>query len=312
MSHDEMTDWKNERDKSVLERLGAKINRSFKPKTANQAKYFRAIENKIVTICIGPAGTGKSYVACGFAARMLKEGKFDRVIITRPIVSCGQGYGFRPGTTEEKILPVMRPLLDALTEFLGGAELAKLMKEKIIEMLPLDDMRGCSLPRTLIICDESQNMEFNQLHMLLTRFGEGSKVIICGDISPTQTDLYSRNGNALMKAINSFEPQIHKDVEIIKLERKDIVRHPLIQWIDERLVDGPPKEVAHTWEHANCPECGAKMFFEMPGVKNEENGLVECWDCGNAVSLFHLDGELDPQISESNRDDLYLTFDKQG
>jgi len=271
-------DWKEQREESVFEGLAAKLKRMFRPKTDNQAIYLQALESKTITICTGPAGTGKTYMACGYAARMLKAGLIEKIIITRPLVPCGKGYGFRPGDVAAKIKPDMRPFLDAFHEFFGPADMRRMLEDETIEMLPLDDMRGCSLPNTIIICDEAQNAELNQLHMLLTRFGEGSKVIVTGDIAGTQTDLRHHGENPLLQVIKRFAPKCHIDVQIVRLGREDIVRHPLIQWIDERFTEGPP-EPEPVSTSTICPECDSTIWFERDTVDQ----CVICHRCEEEI-----------------------------
>jgi phosphate starvation-inducible PhoH-like protein len=206
-----------------------------KPKTKNQAFFWAAMDAKTVIIGEGKPGVGKTYLACAFAANGLREKRFERVVLTRPIVSCGRGYGYRPGTTLEKVMPTMRPMLDAFYEFLGEAETHKLIERRVIDILPLDDMRGCSLPNSIILCDEAQNAEYNQLHMLLTRFGKNSKVVLMGDATKSQIDLSYSGENPFRKVIRLLTADKHDQLHVVHFTRADIQRHPFIQWIDERL-----------------------------------------------------------------------------
>jgi len=294
--------WQELRDNDVLASLAAKLNRMIQAKTPNQALYIKAIQEKTVIISTGCAGTGKTFIACGIAAKMLKEGKVKKIILTRPLVPCGKGYGFRPGSVLEKVSPTMRPMLDALHEFLSPVELKQFMEDGTIEILPLDDMRGCSLPNTFIICDECQNAEFNQLHMLLTRFGENSKVVMTGDVSKTQTDLMSHGENPLKEVIRCFSPNLIKDIAIVRFTRDDIVRHPLIRWIDERLVDGPPKVV-----EIECPNCENGITFEEKA--KIDNHLVKCCCCGSHIDLLNEDDFLDPVVHHFKIDEKEKVFD---
>lgn len=297
--------WQAERDKLV--EMAAKLKRQFKAKTKNQQTYLGALENKTVVVCVGPAGTGKTWMACGYATRQLKEEKVERLIITRPIVPCGRGYGFRPGTAQEKVLPDMRPMLDALTEFFGIAELNRRLQDRSIEILPLDDMRGCSLPRTIILCDESQNAEFNQLHMLLTRFGEDSQVILTGDVSRTQTDLRNVSSSPLAEVISRFEPAIHRDVAIVRLGREDIVRHPLIGWIDERLTEGPPEESRLDWVDLKCPKCKSPLWY-AEDLDDEPVDQVRCYRCVAHIDLYEEDDDWAPHPAAVNEKGAATTY----
>lgn len=216
------------------------VRKRIRAKTKNQEAYLRAIEASVVTFCIGPAGTGKSFVACGMAIDMLRDKKVSRIILTRPLVTCsgrnGKGIGFLPGELDEKVGPYMRPLLDAFEEFIAPEELQSLLMKKTIEMWPMDMMRGASIKNAIIIADEAQNAEFEQLYMLLTRFGEGSKLIITGDVTRKQTDLQQKGPIPLAEIIRRLERNGgHKDIAIVRLTREDVLRHPLIVWIDERL-----------------------------------------------------------------------------
>lgn len=224
------TTWQQDR-----EAANAAVAKRLQPKTAGQELYFEAVVNATVTLCTGPAGSGKSYVAVGLAAEQLKSGKIKRVIITRPLVACGQGYGFRPGTVLEKILPTMRPLLDAFEDFYSPKEVDRLIESKTIDLVPLEDMRGLSIREAWIICDEAQNATYQQLHMCLTRFGEGSKVIVTGDPTSSQTDLRSYGPNPFSEVIRKLEGL--DGISVVRLTRKDICRHGLTGKIDARLSD---------------------------------------------------------------------------
>lgn len=214
--------WQDIRDSVVAEKR-------LKALTPNQGLYIKAIETSTVTFCSGPAGTGKSFVACGIAAQQLKDGRISKIVLTRPLITCGRSFGFLPGTVDEKVGPHMRPLLDAFEEFFPPRELERLIRDKVIEMWPLELMRGASIKNAFIICDEAQNAEYVQLHMLLTRFGERSRVVINGDTR--QTDLPTQSPLLLIIKRLSGHPEIYH----VKFGKEDVVRHELISWIDERL-----------------------------------------------------------------------------
>jgi phosphate starvation-inducible PhoH-like protein len=222
-------DWRAQRDADVTSRG------RLKPLTKGHEFYMKMVETSTVTLCVGPAGTGKTYMACGLAAQMLKDRRVSRIVLTRPIVSCGRGYGFRPGDVREKIAPVMRPMLESLDDFFSPKELQRHIDGGAIDLFPLDDMRGASIRDAVIICDEAQNAEYPQLHMLLTRFGKGSRLVVNGDLR--QTDL-ERGAGSFASVIRKLKAEpANPDIAFVTLTRADIVRHPLIQFIDERLSD---------------------------------------------------------------------------
>ena len=205
----------------------------FKPLTKNQGLYFRAIETSTVTICTGPAGTGKSFCVCGVASQMLQDERIDKIILTRPLITCGNGIGYLPGNIDDKVGPFMRPLLDAFGEFFDEHELEKLVAEQSIEMVPLDLMRGLSINNSVVIADELQNATFAQLRMLMTRIGKQTRLVMAGDLS--QSDLNMRDTH-FAEIINRLRnPDLHPEIAIVQFTKDDIVRNGLIRWIEERL-----------------------------------------------------------------------------
>lgn len=201
------------------------------PKTFNQKKYIDAILNNILIFGIGPAGTGKTYLAVLMAVKALRANEVKRIILTRPAVEAGEKLGFLPGDLKEKVDPYLRPLYDALYDVLGATESAELLEKQIIEIAPLAYMRGRTLDNAFVILDEAQNTTVNQMKLFLTRLGFGSKMIVNGDI--TQIDLPNVNASGLVKAKEILE-NIHA-VDIIEFDRMDVVRHPLVQTIIERF-----------------------------------------------------------------------------
>jgi len=228
-----MENWQDEQDKSALELARSKL----KPRTDNQARYFKAIETSTVTICTGPAGTGKTYIPCALAAQMLKEGRIERLILTRPMVECGGRMGFLPGDKDAKVQPWMRPLLDVLNECFSANELLKLMRENIVELQSLELMRGQSIKRAIIICDEAQNADRGQLRMLCTRLDVGTRLIISGDF--TQTDLYDDGLNPLVEMIRRYCYPIRLPaVSYVRLTHDDCQRPDIVRQMDKRW-EGP-------------------------------------------------------------------------
>lgn len=198
-----------------------------KCKTAGQQKYIDAIKKHDVVFGIGPAGTGKTYLAIAMAVKFLKERKVGKIILTRPAVEAGERLGFLPGDLQEKIDPYLRPLYDALYDTLGPETYQKYMETGIIEVAPLAYMRGRTLDDSFIILDEAQNTTPEQMKMFLTRFGYGSRIVVTGDI--TQVDLGVGKVSGLQQSIN-----VLKDVEAIQMihfSHKDVVRHRLVMEI---------------------------------------------------------------------------------
>ena len=201
--------------------------RPVKCKTLGQRKYVNSMKNNTVVLGIGPAGTGKTYLAVAMAVLAFKNKEISRIILTRPAVEAGEKLGFLPGDMQHKVDPYLRPLYDALYDFLGDETFRKLLERGTIEVAPLAYMRGRTLHDSFIILDEAQNCTIEQMKMFLTRFGEGSKVVVTGDI--TQTDLPSMKSSGLRHAMT-----VLKDVDgldIIKLSHKDVVRHEMVQRI---------------------------------------------------------------------------------
>jgi phosphate starvation-inducible protein PhoH and related proteins len=196
-------------------------------KTVGQKKYLDAIRKHDVTFGIGPAGTGKTYLAVATALSALREGTVSRIILTRPAVEAGEALGFLPGDLYEKITPYLRPLHDALHEMLPVEELQKHMERATIEIAPLAYMRGRTLNGAFIILDEAQNSTTEQMLMFLTRLGHGSKAVITGD--ETQIDLPAHKKSGLAEAHRALK---HTDgIAIIEFSKRDVVRHPLVQRI---------------------------------------------------------------------------------
>lgn len=198
-------------------------------KTLGQQQYINAIENKDLVFGIGPAGTGKTYLAVVKAVQALKEGKVRRIILTRPAVEAGESLGFLPGDLKEKVDPYLRPLYDGLHDVLGVEYTQRLIERDIIEIAPLAYMRGRTLDDAFVILDEAQNTTSEQMKMFLTRLGFGSKMVITGDL--TQIDLPKGVKSGLEIASNVLKDV--KGIKFIYLKATDVVRHPLVQQIIE-------------------------------------------------------------------------------
>lgn len=201
--------------------------RPVKPKTIGQKKYVDMIRKNTVVFGIGPAGTGKTYLAMAMAITAFKNNEVNRIIMTRPAIEAGEKLGFLPGDLQQKVDPYLRPLYDALFEIMGAEAFSRNMEKGLLEVAPLAYMRGRTLDNAFIVLDEAQNTTPEQMKMFLTRIGYGSKAVVTGDI--TQIDLAEGKRSGLTEAI-----KILKDVEdigIITLTNKDVVRHPLVQKI---------------------------------------------------------------------------------
>lgn len=198
-----------------------------KAKTVGQQQYMKAIQNNTITIGVGPAGTGKTYLAVAAAVAAFRERTVNRIILTRPAVEAGERLGFLPGDLQNKVDPYLRPLYDALYDMLGPETFQKYQERGSIEVAPLAYMRGRTLDDSFIILDEAQNTTREQMKMFLTRLGFGSKIVITGDI--TQIDLPDDKISGLKDAVRVLEGV--KDIGICKLSSADVVRHALVQQI---------------------------------------------------------------------------------
>ena len=196
-----------------------------KPKTDGQTKYINAVFANDLTICTGPAGTGKTYLAVAAAASLLKHGQARRLVLARPAVEAGERLGFLPGDLQAKVNPYLRPLFDALHDMMDFEQVKRFMVNDVIEVIPLAFMRGRTLNESVIILDEAQNTTPSQMLMFLTRLGHDSKMIVTGDA--TQVDLPEEQSSGLVDALDKLRGV--KGIGVVELERADIVRHRLVQ-----------------------------------------------------------------------------------
>lgn len=198
-----------------------------KPKTVGQKKYVEAIKDNTIVFGIGPAGTGKTFLAVAMAVKALRSKQVSRIILTRPAIEAGEKLGFLPGDLQSKIDPYLRPLYDALFEMMGQETYSKLIEKGVIEIAPLAYMRGRTLDDSFIILDEAQNSTFEQMKMFLTRLGFNSKAVVTGD--PSQIDLPFGQKSGLVAACEILDSI--DDIKIHRFSEKDVVRHRLIQKI---------------------------------------------------------------------------------
>ena len=196
-----------------------------RPRTVGQKRYLDSIKNNTIVLGIGPAGTGKTYLAVAMAVKAFREHKVKKIILTRPAVEAGEKLGFLPGDMQDKVDPYLRPLYDALFEMFGAESFSRYMEKGIIEVAPLAYMRGRTLDEAFIILDEAQNTTSEQIKMFLTRLGNDSRMVITGDI--TQIDLPDVRKSGLVEAMKILKGI--DDIDIHKFTEKDVVRHKLVQ-----------------------------------------------------------------------------------
>ena len=197
------------------------------PKTKNQEIFLKEMRSKDIVFAVGPAGTGKTYLAVAFAVSLFVEGKINRLILSRPAVEAGERLGFLPGDMKEKVDPYLRPLYDALYELFGADKIDKRIESGEIEIAPLAFMRGRTLKNCFAILDEAQNATETQIKMFLTRIGENSKLVVNGD--PSQIDLLNKSHSGLIKSRDILKDL--KEIKIIEFDHNDVVRHPLVSKI---------------------------------------------------------------------------------
>lgn len=216
--------------------------RPVKPKTLGQKAYVDAIRNKMITFGLGPAGTGKTYLAMAMAITAFKNEEVGRIILTRPAIEAGEKLGFLPGDLQSKVDPYLRPLYDALYQIMGADSFARNMEKGLIEVAPLAYMRGRTLDNAYIILDEAQNTTPAQMKMFLTRIGFGSKVVVTGDLS--QKDLPAGTCSGLDMAVRVLGKI--EDIAFCRLTSRDVVRHPLVQQIVKAYDDYEAREKARS------------------------------------------------------------------
>ena len=209
-----------------------------RPRTDGQGRYVQAMRENDVVICVGPAGTGKTFLAVGMAVTHLRQGIVKKLVLVRPAVEAGERLGFLPGDLVAKINPYLRPLFDSLHDMIDPEQVRRDMENDVIEIVPLAYMRGRTLNNAIIILDEGQNATVTQMKMFLTRMGQNSKIIVTGDM--TQIDLPRTMPSGLIDAVRRLQdiPRL----AIVHLDEADIVRHPLVQQIVKAYDDETPKK----------------------------------------------------------------------
>ncbi|MEL6365530.1 MAG: PhoH family protein [Pseudomonadota bacterium] len=210
---------------SPIENTGTdqKYRKNIRPQNATQKKLIEALERDNLVFAVGPAGTGKTYLAVAKAVEALERGKVSRIILSRPAVEAGENLGYLPGALEEKLSPYLRPLYDALSDRLSGKKVKALLAEGVIEIAPIAFMRGRTLNNAFIVVDEAQNCTYGQLKMLLTRLGWGSTMAVTGD--PQQTDLLAEM-SGLASVASRLEDRTN--ITVVRFDESEVVRHPLV------------------------------------------------------------------------------------
>lgn len=221
-SHTGGSDW-HPLDEQIDGRRDKKYVKNIKPRSEGQAELMKAIDEYNLTLAVGPAGTGKTYIAISKAVEALEKGQVERIILSRPAMEAGESLGYLPGGLDEKMAPYLRPLYDALGDRMGGKKVRHLLDDGTIEIAPVGFMRGRTLNNSYIVIDEAQNCTYGQLKMLMSRLGWHSTMIITGD--PDQSDLLD-GMSGLSDVMNRLEPL--PNIAVCRLGQGDIVRHPLV------------------------------------------------------------------------------------
>ena len=229
VNKDMIKDIKNQSTVQSLEEIIKTPKRSVIPRSKKQKEYVRALKTNQIIMSLGPAGTGKTYLAVAVALTMLLEKKVERIILSRPAVEAGERLGFLPGDMKDKIDPYLRPLYDSLYDLLDYNKIQKKIESGEIEIAPLAFMRGRTLKNSFAILDEAQNATRTQIKMFLTRIGENSKLVVNGD--PSQIDLPNKNQSGLIESQNILKGI--KEIAVINFDHQDVVRHPLVTKIVE-------------------------------------------------------------------------------
>ena len=303
--------WTQLRDNDFTEMLKKKNSEPLvhpHPDAKNHPAYLKAIDSSKAIICTGPAGTGKTYMACGKAIEHLRMGKISKIVLSRPLQECGGRIGAVPGDVFDKVVDMMVPLIESLEEFTSPAEVEKMLEEGTLMIVPLEKMRGRTMKGAFVILDEAQNATFTQLKMLLTRFGtkEGSetKMVVCGDY--TQSDLPYVGHNSLWELVERFHamPNWHPAVSHIVLTKDDIVRDELVRWFVEATEGHFVQKVRDeqkgdaSYSAIPCPECDSDIWYPKSMELDIDAPLLKCHSCNEFIELTDSSGRLSPLVVE--------------
>jgi phosphate starvation-inducible PhoH-like protein len=246
----------------------AGVKRTVQPRSINQRKYVEAIEQNDMVFGVGPAGTGKTYLAVAMAVAAMNAKKVSRIVLVRPAVEAGERLGFLPGTLQEKVDPYLRPLYDALYDLLDPEKVDKMLEKNVIEVAPLAFMRGRTLNDAFIIMDEAQNTTIEQMKMFLTRMGNNSQAVITGDI--TQIDLPNPRKSGLLDAINILGGV--EGIHFCHFEDSDVVRHALVQRIVRAYESAKPQQQELPLAISEAIDVGAQARDERPQAQGMHPG----------------------------------------
>ena len=242
------------------------IKRTVQPRSPNQRRYVEAIEQNDMVFSVGPAGTGKTYLAVAMAVAAFNAKRMGRIVLVRPAVEAGERLGFLPGTLQEKVDPYLRPLYDALYDLLDPDRVDKMLEKNIIEVAPLAFMRGRTLNDAFIIMDEAQNTTVEQMKMFLTRMGNNSKAVITGDI--TQIDLPNPRKSGLLDAINVLNGV--EGIAFCHFDDGDVVRHPLVQRVVRAYESAKPRQQELPLTMGDSIQVGAQESEERPEAQAKQ------------------------------------------
>lgn len=292
--------WSVARDESFRALVRKTSARRVEAITPGHARYLDAITGRSVVVCVGPWGTGKTFMAAAKAVELLKAGAVNRIVLSRPLQECGEPMGFMPGDLYEKTVDMMMPLIESLEEFLAPGEFDELRAEEKVVIVPLEKMRGRNMKDSFVVLDEAQNATKRQIDMFLSRYASG-KMVLCGDY--TQSDLPYKGVNSLYETVQRLRSEPNDEVGLVEMTEEDIVRSGLARYFHRVLSKPFTPAAAPRAKGVPCPGCG-KTFWYDPAIEDEDR-LLRCPHCNEYVELF--DGrEYDPAVVVPRKDEVPL------